>query len=548
MNNQTVTPTERDEALFQSMARDRKRRRTRIIRTVIILAVVIAVGGFIGVTAMRRSVTARFARSGADVKNYTATIGTISTTVSGTGVINDVDTEDVSVPNGVEIDEVIVDPGDAVKEGDIIASVKQSAVFSAISAVQDELNTLDAKIRDAETDRVSVYVETGITGRVKRLIAQPGDKVLDVMTEHGALAYMSIDGCMAVDIETDKLRSGDSVTIDTNDRSYTGTVETVSAGLAKITLTDDGPKYDDNAVVKSADGAVLGSGKLYIHNPIAVTGYAGTISYPCLDENGYLAAGGAVYILEGTETSASYDALVQQRRDKEAELTELMHILSAGAVCAPLSGTVSTVDYSDKTPEASVYTTAAGTKLKLISISPDKEVSVTIPVDESNILSLKVGQEADVKVKSISDETITGNVTEINKVATSASGVTQYSAVITFPKAARMLQGMTADADVRIEGVENAVIIPADALHQTSTIHYVYTSYDSETKEYGGMKEVTPGVSNSNYVEIISGLNAGETVYYVEKQNFNFMQMMMGGSASRNSSASRTSAASAQRR
>ena len=41
------------------------------------------------------------------------------------------------------------------------------------------------------------------------------------------------------------------------------------------------------------------------------------------------------------------------------------------------------------------------------------------------------------------------------------------------------------------------------------------------------MREVTPGVSNSNYVEIISGLSEGETVYYVEQQSFSMP--MFGG-------------------
>ena len=105
--------------------------------------------------------------------------------------------------------------------------------------------------------------------------------------------------------------------------------------------------------------------------------------------------------------------------------------------------------------------------------------------------------------------------------------MTRYSAVITLDKAEDMLPGMTARVVVNIHGVENALIIPADALHQTSTKSFVYTSYDKETGEYGGLKEVEVGISNSDYVEILSGLEEGETVWYVEKEdnpwgNFSF--------------------------
>ena len=92
-----------------------------------------------------------------------------------------------------------------------------------------------------------------------------------------------------------------------------------------------------------------------------------------------------------------------------------------------------------------------------------------------------------------------------------------------------MLAGMSASVDVKIQGVEDAILIPVDALHQTSAIYYVYTSYDAETESYGGMVEVTVGMQNSKYVVIESGLNVGDTVYYTESASFNNFFGMMGG-------------------
>lgn len=82
--------------------------------------------------------------------------------------------------------------------------------------------------------------------------------------------------------------------------------------------------------------------------------------------------------------------------------------------------------------------------------------------------------------------------------------------------------------DIRIEGVDDALLIPVDALHQTSSGYYVYTSYDEDSGEYGGRVDVVPGLSNSSYVEIKSGLAEGDTVYYTESQNF-FGSMGFGG-------------------
>ena len=111
---------------------------------------------------------------------------------------------------------------------------------------------------------------------------------------------------------------------------------------------------------------------------------------------------------------------------------------------------------------------------------------------------------------------LSGTVTEIDKTAADGS----YTAVITLDKVEGMLPGMTAGVDIRIEGVDDALLIPAEALHQSSRGYYVYTEYDQDSGEYGGRVDVVPGLSNSSYVEIKSGLAEGDTVYYTESQSF----------------------------
>ena len=123
-----------------------------------------------------------------------------------------------------------------------------------------------------------------------------------------------------------------------------------------------------------------------------------------------------------------------------------------------------------------------------------------------------------------------GSVIEISKVADTSTGVTQYSAEVLLDKAPGMLPGMTADVDIKIKGNENALIIPVDALHQTSTGAFVYTSFDEETQQYGGRVDVVSGMQNDEYAEILSGLQEGDTVYYTKQENiFAYFASMMGG-------------------
>ena len=60
--------------------------------------------------------------------------------------------------------------------------------------------------------------------------------------------------------------------------------------------------------------------------------------------------------------------------------------------------------------------------------------------------------------------------------------------------------------------------------------------YDETSGTLGGIKEVTIGISNADYVEISSGLSDGDVVYYeeVEEQMSFFMPGGTGGRAKMN--------------
>ena len=75
---------------------------------------------------------------------------------------------------------------------------------------------------------------------------------------------------------------------------------------------------------------------------------------------------------------------------------------------------------------------------------------------------------------------------------------------------------MTAKAVIRIEGVDNALLIPEKALRQTRERSFVYTTYDPATGTLGGETAVIPGLTGGGMVEITEGLAEGQTVYYQE--------------------------------
>ena len=517
--SQMPSLNEKDEALFEALGKSKKKKRRKIIRTVISIVLVLAIVLVAGVTVLQRQVREQFAMSDVEVESYEVTTGTISTVVSGSGTLQNVDTQSVTFPAGVELTEILVSYGDTVEAGKLIATVDMGTVRTALSELQTSIEDLDEQISDAEGDKVSSSIKAGVSGRVKILYAEKDTNVADAMVAHGAVAVLSLDGYMAADIETDALTLGDAVTVVRADGSeIAGTVEYAAGGKATVLVTDNGPLYGEEVTVQTEGGTALGAGTLYIHNPLSVTGYAGTVNRVNAKENQKVYASSTLFTLTNTASSANYDALLRQRQDAEEILLELLSIQRSGGITAPISGSIYSVAKLDAADESEEELTEVAT------ISPDVSMSVTISVAESDILSLAVGQEADVSVSSVSDETLAGTVTEIDKTGSSGS----YTAVITLDKLSGMLPGMTASIDVRIEGVDDAIIIPVDALNRTSDGAYVYTSYDEQTQQYGGRVDVVTGLSNNNYVEIKSGLSVGDTVYYTEDQSFGNLFGNMG--------------------
>ena len=465
---------QRDDALFEQLGKNKKRRRRRVLITVltVILAVALILTGL--VVYLRRTVRQRFSSDTNQVLSYQVKTGTLSTVVSGSGTLEEDDLEAITVPEGVEVTEVLVKAGDTVAAGQILATVDTASVHTALASAQSALESLDKQISSAESDKVSSSVTTRVAGRVKRILGKVDQTVADCMTENGALAVLSLDGFMAVTVTREE--------------------------------------------------TTIGSGKLYIHEPLSITGYAGTISAVRVSENQRLYKGSALFTLTDTSTTVAYDSLLRSRQEQEEILLELLELRRFGGVTAPFAGSIYTEDYDELLAPAAVVT-----------LSPDEKMSITLTVDEADILSLELGQEAEITLSSLGDDPFPGTVTELDR--TGVSGY--YTAVVTLDKTADMLPGMTASVSIRISGVENAVLIPVEALQQTRSRSFVYTSYDEETKTFGGEVDVTVGLTGSSEVEILSGLNPGQTVYYTKELTiFDFFAnagMPMGGMSGENS-------------
>lgn len=502
------------------------------LRKIIIIAV-IAIAALTGLALWLRSrVASQFGRQNdTEISSAAVTRGSISTSVYGSGRLSDDDVETLEIPTGVELTDIPVSAGDKVEAGDVLASVDLGTVLAAMSDVNDEIASVDTKLASAANTSTTGYISSSVSGRVKKVYAASGDNVAALMYKYGALALLSLDGYMAVDIDADGLTAGDTLSaVTASGTALDATVSDITGSTATVLVSDASVLYGESVTVYSADGTELGTGEAYIHDELKIVGYTGTVAYVSVTEGSAVGAGATLMTLSNTATGAEYNELLSQRSELEDTLKTLINIYNEGALCAEFGGTVIAVNAvtADEAKSAASTDTEDDSE-QSFTLSPDSTMSMSVTVDETEILSVSIGQSAEVSVDAIDGETFTGTVTGIDRAGTSSSGVTVYTAEVSIPKADGMLAGMSASATISIEGVENALLVPADAVNRSSSGYYVYTSCDEESGTLGGMVEVTVGITNSNYAEILSGLSEGDTVYYIEKEDNSFSFAMPGG-------------------
>lgn len=282
----------------------------------------------------------------ASVLSATVQAGEVSSALHGGGTLAADGAEDVIIPTGVKITEFLVKNGDIVTEGTPLAVVDKVSVMTAITQVTETMEYLQDKMEAARDDTVSSTIRATAGGRVKKIFAQAGESVQDVMLRDGALAVLSLDGLMAVKIERGlDVSTGETVHVALADGTEVpGRVESNLDGIVVITVEDKGYEIGQNVTVTGEEGEQLGKGQLYIHNAWTATAITGTISTVNAKEESTLSSGASLFTLTDTDYEGELEHRANQHREYEDLLQELFRMYESGTINAPCDGSVSGVD------------------------------------------------------------------------------------------------------------------------------------------------------------------------------------------------------------
>ncbi len=114
------------------------------VRVGAVALVVVLAGSIVGTQVYSKKNVA--AAVSVSVESAKAQTGNISTTITGTGNLQAGDTVDISVPSGIEIEEVKVSKGDTVTNGQVLATVNSASVASALTETNENLTAVSKKL------------------------------------------------------------------------------------------------------------------------------------------------------------------------------------------------------------------------------------------------------------------------------------------------------------------------------------------------------------------------------------------------------------------
>ena len=189
----------------------------------------------------------------------------------------------------------------------------------------------------------------------------------------------------------------------------------------------------------------------------------------------------------------------------EAALADARETQLIVDLVAPIRGTV--LDISGTVGE-DVGTSA------IISIADLELPMLQVYLDETDFDKAIIGYAAEVTFDAYPDDLFTGKVVQVDPSLSSSQGASLVTLLVQLDplgldQPQRLPLGMSATVDIIAGRATDAVLVPVEAVRDLGDGTYaVFVMQDGQPE----LRVVTIGINDLTYVEITSGLSAGETI------------------------------------
>ena len=501
-----------------------------------------------------------------------AEIQDLTVAVTGPGTIKPNDSYRATTLIKGEILTAPFEEGDTVNKDDVLFTLDQSDVENAIKqartgveqaqlSVQSAQLNYDSLIRTRNDNAEDRQVKANAAGVITKVYVDPGDTVAagtpiaDILDRDNMKLEVPFHSVNAASFHV-----GQSATV-----TVSGTAETLYGTISEISATDSvGPggtlvrnvtitvqnpgALSDTSTGSAAVGEVSSSASgafRYGESKTLVAKYSGELETLTLHEGDRVYKDQLVGEFKETQMQDQIDAAAIQLsnarlslRNAQDSLTRTEDSLEDYTITSPITGTVIEKNYKAGDNYDPSTASTSGTSAFMAVIYDMSRLTFDINVSEMDVVKVQVGQTVTFTADALDSREFTGVVEKVNINGTTQNGNTSYPVTVAVDgngsdlASQGLLPGMSVSANIIVEEVGSVLCVPVDAIQRGNT---VLVAGEGALDENGNLvdftkleeREVTIGRNNDEFIEILSGLEEGDTVF-IQNSASSFMSAMMG--------------------
>lgn len=458
--------------------------------------------------------------------NYTVNTRDITLKLSGTGSLRPADSYTVTSLISADILSAPFEEGDIVAKDAVLYQLDSSDVSTSIEQAQIALAQSQRNYSQRANTLADLKIKATDAGEVIELLVERGDKVTIGQT----VAKIRDSATMSLIVP---FESGDAAGFflgQSAEVTLDGTFERLSGIISKISAVEE--RLAGNMLVRNITVEVANPGGIAAGQAATVTiggtagGGSGTFAYKVQGSVTAEASGdvSAIHVKEGDVVSKNQllitlknDTLANDvansggsLRDSELSLQNRRDQLDNYTIKSPIAGTIIEKDYKEGD-------TLESGKI-LCTIFDLSYLTITLNVDELDIAKIEADKPVTITAEALPGRSYDGYVTKVNINGATKNGVTSYPVTIRIDETKGLLPGMNGQASIIVSSRSEAIAIPVAALARGNRV-----LVQKEGAAQSGLPtgfdwvQVNPGISDGEYIEIISGLQAGDVIAFVEE-------------------------------
>lgn len=232
-------------------------------------------------------------------------------------------------------------------------------------------------------------------------------------------------------------------------------------------------------------------------------------------------------VAEQAQEEARFSSAERKYNLEKVKLADINAQLAAATIRAQRPGLVvygaadqNSQRYRGSNQEAIQEGATVRERQPILTIPDMRRMAVKVNIHESAVQRVAVGQKVKVSVDAFPDENLTGIVTKVAVVADSANSFMNpdlkvYPTTIEIDGTYDWLRpGMSAEVEILVDSLEDAIYVPLQAVTSYNDKRVVYVSRAGRNER----REVEVGAFSEAFIQIVSGLEAGEQVLLLAPQ------------------------------